>query len=421
MKNRRPSFRLSRLFKNNKFLIIISLVISISVWVAMSFSDSNETTATISNIPIQITLSDDAVDNGLQIFTGNDQTASVTVSGNRLAIGSISADDIVISAPTAGTIATSGNYALSLTAKKLNQADRFEITSTVSPSVINIFVDQLKEQTFNVVNKITYKVSDGYHASFNPSATSVTVSGPKTEVDKVASVGIVGEIKGELKDNASLDCDVKLYDNSGGVISSNLLTLSDDTITANFSVLPYKEVPIKIACKNKPDGLNIDDYATIIPDKIKIAAKKDVLDKLESVSTSAVDFSTISNESYDLEVDLDIPSNCTNISNTDSVDVKINLSSFTKKTLKVKKDIFEVKNLSSEYSYSIATDSLNVTLVGPKSELADITSSDILCEIDASSIEKTTGSISLPATFTVSGDAACWAYGKYEVNISINE
>ena len=293
MKNRRPSFRLSRLFKNNKFLIIISLVISISVWVAMSFSDSNETTATISNIPIQITLSDDAVDNGLQIFTGNDQTASVTVSGNRLAIGSISADDIVISAPTAGTIATSGNYALSLTAKKLNQADRFEITSTVSPSVINIFVDQLKEQTFNVVNKITYKVSDGYHASFNPSATSVTVSGPKTEVDKVASVGIVGEIKGELKDNASLDCDVKLYDNSGGVISSNLLTLSDDTITANFSVLPYKEVPIKIACKNKPDGLNIDDYATIIPDKIKIAAKKDVLDKLESVSTSAVDFSTI--------------------------------------------------------------------------------------------------------------------------------
>ena len=129
----------------------------------------------------------------------------------------------------------------------------------------------------------------------------------------------------------------------------------------------------------------------------------------------------ISRQSYDLEVDLDIPSNCTNISNTDSVDVKINLSSFTKKTLKVKKDIFEVKNLSSEYSYSIATDSLNVTLVGPKSELADITSSDILCEIDASSIEKTTGSISLPATFTVSGDAACWAYGKYEVNISINE
>ena len=79
MKNRRPSFRLSRLFKNNKFLIIISLVISISVWVAMSFSDSNETTATISNIPIQITLSDDAVDHGLQIFTGHDQTASVTV------------------------------------------------------------------------------------------------------------------------------------------------------------------------------------------------------------------------------------------------------------------------------------------------------------------------------------------------------
>ena len=69
----------------------------------MSFSDSNETTATISNIPIQITLSDDAVDNGLQIFTGNDQTASVTVTGNRAILGSVAASDVTV-APLSASI-----------------------------------------------------------------------------------------------------------------------------------------------------------------------------------------------------------------------------------------------------------------------------------------------------------------------------
>ena len=409
------------LFKNNKFLIILSLLISIVVWVTVSMSDTNDTNATISDIPIQINLSDDAVDNGLQIFTGNDQKAAVTVSGNRLTIGSISKEDIIVSAPTAGTISTSGTYPLSLTAKKANSSDRFDIVSTVSPSVITIFVDQFKETNFDIINKITYKVSKGYHAVVTTSAESITVSGPQSEVDKVASVGIVGEISGELKDNTSLECDVKLYDNSGSVITSNLLTLSDEKVTANFSVLPYKEVPINIAFKNKPDGLDMSNYSTILPDKIKIAAPQEILDKLTAINTTAIDFSTLKNQSYDFEQKLDIPSQCVNISDNQTVDVKINLSSFKTRTIKITSDYFSMTGLSDEYSYSIATNSLNVTFVGPKSQISKITADDLTCEIDGSSIEDTTGSITLPVSFKVNNNSSCWATGSYKVNITVEK
>ncbi|MBR1731780.1 MAG: hypothetical protein IJ725_05055 [Ruminococcus sp.] len=384
-------------------------------------SDTNDTNATISDIPIQINLSDDAVDNGLQIFTGNDQKAAVTVSGNRLTIGSISKEDIIVSAPTAGTISTSGTYPLSLTAKKANSSDRFDIVSTVSPSVITIFVDQFKETNFDIINKITYKVSKGYHAVVTTSAESITVSGPQSEVDKVASVGIVGEISGELKDNTSLECDVKLYDNSGSVITSNLLTLSDEKVTANFSVLPYKEVPINIAFKNKPDGLDMSNYSTILPDKIKIAAPQEILDKLTAINTTAIDFSTLKNQSYDFEQKLDIPSQCVNISDNQTVDVKINLSSFKTRTIKITSDYFSMTGLSDEYSYSIATNSLNVTFVGPKSQISKITADDLTCEIDGSSIEDTTGSITLPVSFKVNNNSSCWATGSYKVNITVEK
>ena len=408
-------------FKNNKLLIILSLIISIVVWVTVSMSDTNDTSATISDIPIQINLSDDAVDNGLQIFTGNDQQASVTVEGNRMSIGSISKDDIIVSAPTAGTISTSGTYPLSLTAKKANSSDRFEIVSTVSPSVITIFVDQFKETNFDIVNKITYKVSEGYHAVVTTSAESITVSGPQSEVDKVATVGIVGEISGELKDNTSLECDVKLFDNSGSVITSNLLTLSDNKVTANFSVLPYKEVPVNIAFDNKPSGLDMNNYSTILPGKIKIAAPQEILDKLTAINTTPIDFNTLKNQSYDFEQKLDIPSKCVNISDTQTADVKINLSSFRTRTLKVSSDFFKMTGLSNDYSYNIVTDSLNIKLVGPKNQINIITPSDLSCEIDGSSIDGTTGSITLPVKFSVNGRTSCWVSGSYKVNIFVEK
>lgn len=413
--------RFRRLFKNNKFLLIISLIISISIWITVSVSDTNDTTATVSNIPIQISLSKDAEDNGLQIFSGNDMQASVTVTGNRLSIGQISSDDIIVSAPTAGTISTSGTYPLSLTAKKTNSSDNFEIVSTVSPSVISVLVDKYKETEFDIENHIKYKVSEGYHAVVTTSSDTITVSGPQGEVDKVASVGIVGEISGELKSNTSMECDVKLFDNSGSIITSNLLTLSDDKVTANFSVLPYKEVPVKVAYENQPDSLNMDYYSNILPNKIKIAAPQEILDKLTHINTTPIDFATLKNKSYDFEQKLDIPSKCVNISETDTVDVKINLSSFKTRKLKVSSDYFKMTGLSDEYSYSIATDSLNITLVGPASQVRKITPDDLTCEVDGSSIDGTTGSITLRVKFKVNGKTSCWVTGQYKVNVTVDK
>ncbi len=419
-KHARPNSRFKRLFKSNKFLIILSLIISLSIWVAISLSDTNETTTTVSDIPISINLSKDADRNGLKIFTGNDQKASVTVTGNRLTLGSITNEDIIISAPTAGTISTTGTYPLSLTANKANPSDRFEITSTVSPSVITIFVDKQKKESYDIVNKIKYNVSEGYHAVVTTSVDSITVSGPQSEVDKVASVGITGNISGELKDNTSIECDVKLFDNSGSVITSNMITLSENKVTANFSVLPYKELPIKIATKNKPSQLNIEDYCTVIPDTVKIAAPAETLEKLKSISTNEIDFATITNKSYDLEKKLEIPSKCINISDVDTVNVKMNLHSLDSKTLKVDSESFTVSGLSDKYTYNIITESLNIQIIGPSSQIKKITQADLSCEIDASSIDGTTGSITLPVKFKVNGDTSSWVYGNYKVNISID-
>ncbi len=414
MKNSLKSF-----IGNNKVLLIISLLLSIVIWVSMSLGSDNESTTTISNIPIQISLSDTAVDDGLQIYSGNDQTASVTVTGNRVSIGSLESSDINVSAPTAGTITSPGTYPLSLTARKTDATGNFEITSPVSPSVITIFVDRAKKSTFEIDNRITYSVAEGYHGEVTLSADSITIKGPNTEVSKVASVAIEGEIKGELTKDAEIQSDVILLDSTGSEITSSLITVSEETILATVTVSPEKEVPLKVAFSNKPSGLNVDPYVTIEPKSILICGPENTLEKLDSVYTEPIDFTTLNNKISEFELELDLSGECMNLSETKTASVKVDLSDFTKRRMVTNR--FTVTGLSNEYKYSIATESLAVDILGKKSSVEKLKPSNINCRIDASQIDGTTGSISLPVSVKISGSDSCWAYGEYKANITVTK
>ncbi len=422
MKNKRR-FSLSRPFSNNKFVMVFSLILAVFIWVIMSLSNTNESDTVVSNIPIQINLSDEATANGLEIFSGNDQTASVTVKGNRITLGSITSDDIVVSAQTAGTISTSGTYALSLSARKATSADNFDITSSVSPSVITIFVDHAKQRTYEIENKLQYTVADGYHADVSLSTDEIKVKGPQSEVSKIATAAIEGTIGGEIKEDKSSEFDVKLYDNMGNEISNGMLTLSETAVTVNFSVLPEKELPVNLEFKNKPESLNIDSFLDYSPTKLLIAGPEKVINKLESVSTEKIDFSKLSNKKEKLKVNLDLPDKVINLSESKSISVELDLRSYKSKQVTVSNDNFEIKGLKDNYSYSFSTDELGISVKGPKSKLKNIDENDITCEIDASDIKGKTGSISLPAGVKIKDGStdSCWVYGEYKVNLYVSK
>ncbi len=187
-------FSLNSLLRNNKFVLIVAVLVSVSIWVYMSMGSSNDTTVTVANIPIQIELPADLSDNGLQVFSGGDQTASVTVTGNRAIIGSISESDIIVSA-SAASIDTSGDYELSVTAAKSNPSASFTIQQNITPSTVKVYVDYLRESAFNIQDSVVYKVSDGYYASTSLSNDTVAISGPQSVITKIAKVSAVAEVQ----------------------------------------------------------------------------------------------------------------------------------------------------------------------------------------------------------------------------------
>ena len=418
MKKKKHS--LNKLFQNNKFLIILSLVISTITWVYMSMGTTNDTTVTISNIPIQIELPDQLVNNGLQVFSDTEQTATVTVTGSRAVLGSISTKDITVTAATNG-IDSAGTYQISLSAVKTNPSANFQIISTVTPSNVNVIVDYLRETSFPIQENVVYKVADGYYASTSLASKNITVSGPQTEIAKIAKVSASAELDGILDDSTSATADILLYDKSGNRISTDLLKMEFGTVEASISVLPEKTVKVVPEFMNKPEGLNLgDDMLSVEPSEILLAGPKKVLDNTKSIKLESIDFATLSNKRYEYnDQGINIPTDCKNISNSTAAKVVLDLSSLSKKTYTV--DSFKVSGLSSEYKADVTQTNMSVTVIGSKKELENLKSSDIECIIDTSDQSGTVGSVQMPVTFKLKGTSTCWVSGSYKANITISE
>ncbi len=418
MKNKKRKFNISKILKSNKFIFVLSLFIAIVIWIFMSIDASIGTTRVITDIPISISLSDEAQESGLRIFSGAEETASVTVSGNRVSLGAISKEDILVTAESANTINTAGTYTLSLTPTKANVADQFTITTQPSPSVITVYVDYYREKEFNIVDQIVYQVEDNYYASTTLSSKTVTVSGPQNEISKIASVSVSDRIQGILTSDVKTTLPIKLYDNSGYEISSNLLDLSINEVDASISVLPEKTVSLTPTLNHLPSGINISNYVTVDPSEILIAGPKVILDNITQVSLDSIDFSKINNSSQSVEANVMLPEDCRNLSNRNTAKVTLDFSSMSKKTVTVTN--MTVEGLSSEYTSKVTTQSLDVTVIGPEDQLEGLDDSNIRAVIDTSTLGGTTGSTSMPVTITLTGKNSCWVYGEYKANIVIS-
>lgn len=417
---KKKKFSLNKLFQNNKFLIVLALVISSITWVYMSMGTTNDTSVTISNIPIQIELPDQLGNNGLQVFSDTEQTATVTVTGSRAVLGSISTKDITVTAATNG-IDSAGTYQISLSAVKTNPSANFQIISTVTPSNVNVIVDYLRETSFPIQENVVYKVADGYYASTSLASKNITISGPQTEIAKIAKVSASAELDGTLDDSTSTTANIILYDKSGNKISTDLLKMEFDTVEASISVLPEKTVKVVPEFVNKPDGLDLDDnMLSVEPSKILLAGPKNVLDSTDSVKLESIDFATLSNKRYEYDAQgINIPTDCKNISNSTAAKLILDLSDLSKKTFTV--DSFKVSGLSSKYKADVTQTNMSVTVIGSEKELKDLKSSDIECVIDTSDQSGTVGSVQMPVTFKLKGTSTCWVSGSYKANITISE
>ena len=351
-----------RLMQKNYVIFIFALVISLVIWIYMSFnSTSVNTTFTIRDIPIQMELSEESRDLGLQVFPSGEAKASVTVSGNRTVLGLLNENDITVTAAAGSINSPDSNVTLPVSATKRSSRSNFEINS-VSPTSITVTVDYYKESDFQIQDGVVFYLEDGYYGSTSLSVNSVKISG-------------------QLSKSVEADAALHLYDENNNELSQKMLNLSVESVKASVTVLPEKTVPVEAAFQNKPEGLEItNDMITITPPEIQLAGPTDTIDKLKSVKLEPIDFAGIKNEKIDFDnLGIVIPESCKSINNYTTAKVTLDLSQLSSKTFTV--DKFVVEGLSDQYTYKVTSKSIDVTVIGYKDDLDKMTAKQITAAI----------------------------------------
>ena len=413
--------KIDKFFRSNKLTFIFSLIVSFCIWVRLSTSSSEKISKTITNIPITVTLSENASEAGLRIFGLENVFAEVTVTGNRIALGQLTKDNITVFAQqSAGIINTTGNYTLELLAKKNGRPLDYEISGQVSPRFINVFVDRFQEKTFDITSNINCSTDSNYFIGVAAlSEPSVKISGPETVVSSIASVCVEKDIKDKITQTVNLkDLPLTLYDENGKKLSATNLTFSVNKVDATLSVLSKKTVKIEPMFLNKPENLVLNTKRVEMDQTIiEIAANKEILDKINSVALETLDFSNISLSKKEFNLPIKLPSGVRNLSNIYSVNLKINTDGMQSKTVKVNNINFI--NVSPAQKVNSFTKVLHAEVVGPLNEIKNIKSDDLFAEVDLSTKENFKGIIEIPTEIKFSSSSSCWVYGKYNVTVQV--
>ena len=413
---------LTRFFSHNITLLILSFVLAFAIWFIISISSETDSSVTVSNIPVTIELSETAQQDGLEIFIGDDVTASVEVSGNRVTVGSLSSGDITVYAGQTNSIITPGTYTLPLSAKKSGIKTNYAIVSAVTPSSVTVYVDRRKEVDFNIDNRLSVQLEDSKHyASVALSQNSVTVSGPEAQVKQIDSVVVFDTISADSDETKTVQEALKFLDVDGNTLDLPLVETDIETIEATITVMPIMTASLSLDSVNQPT--NCPAYA-ISPKTVKIAGSQAVLDEImnDTIELGALDFSKLKNEKVKLTYDISPPAGCKVISGESEATVSLDLSSYSRTDVACR---ITPKLDTAKYAADFTTTSVTVEVYGPEELLGSLSSSGISVIADLTDLvgdvtSSNAVSISVPLTVNLtSAFSDCWVYGTYTATANV--
>lgn len=425
MKKNKSKISFENLINNNRFLLVLSLVMALVIWVWVAIDKSPEVQTVITNVPVKINLENSVPQQlGLQIFGKSEFSVDVTVTGKKYILSSLDADDIVIEANT-NYVNSAGVKTLQLNVVPSENSDDFDIIS-LSSTHIDIFFDTYKEVELplssNIVTTLKTLVPDEcILGDVVFSKNTVTINGPTTEINRIIGVQATVNINNILEQTTTFDPEVKLLTNDGSSLEYSKMAIDESEITMTLPVLKVVSLPTVVEFKNAPSYFIENPLSyTVYPSKVKVAVPVDMIETTKHFVVGTIDFADITNSSNAFNVNVE------SINSFKVVDesvkqfkVRINASSLESKTITVPASAIKIKNNRSDFNVVLNDNKdITITIIGTKTALSNISVDNVSVVVDAvdKAISKDTTTMS--ATVTVN-DANCWAFGKYDIKVNV--
>lgn len=295
--------------KNDRKLIVLSILVAVIMWAFVMTSTNPSLSKTVRNVPLTIKNQEVMQKDGYALV-GKDEVTSVSVKveGSRSDLASLTAEDLIASVDLG--VPTEGIKTLNV---KVDGPSGIRVEK-ITPSNLNFKIEKIVKKDLPVEIKISDRLKESKIINVSEQdPRKITVSGLRNNIDKVHKL-IININSDDYLDGKIHDIGVRPVDKNGKTVKN--IDLSKNDVSIAFDVLQSKEVKLEIDYDNLPKNMQIEE-SKIAPEKIIIKGEKNILDKIDTIKTRKIDLSSLKNNEFEQSVELIIPESV-ELSDTDS-------------------------------------------------------------------------------------------------------
>lgn len=414
----------SSLMENNKAVFVMSVIVAVMCWCAVSMYQAPETEKVFQDVKVQINLEGSSpYNNGLELFGTKEFYIDVTVAGKSYIINDSSFVDNISASVSLSSVNTAGIYSLPVSVKLLSDAENAEITN-LSSNYIEVYFDEPASKAFNITVEIEelagYSLMEGFTRE-NPRASvdSVTLTGPALEINKVVSVKAVAELNEKLSSSSTLEAKIIPVGSSENITFPNVTVETQEavyiTVPVSFSgeyspIVTFSGLPSAY----KTDGIKYSVYPSKV--NVTLSSADDELINADEILIGSIDFSQLNNSVNYIKLSTDELSYAVNGGISEFV-VTIDMSSMEKRWMEIPVECNE--DLLPEGAKITTTSIESVQIIGPSESVGDIDSSAAYAVpvLDGISLEK--GENTVPAKIILRTLTDSWVRGEYTITIVV--
>ena len=360
-------------------------------------------------------------DRGLMLVAGEDETVTLTISGNRSDLNKINHGNISVVADLS-RIWTPGTKELKYTYSFPGDiAEDAVSVQRREPDHITVTVAQRKTKKVPVKIRYTGTVADPDKYIVDKENVvldydSIDIVGPDTVVDSIEQAKIEVDLTGRT-DSFSEKYKITLCDADGNGVDSQLVTVNTAEVTMELRIQRVKEVPLTVQIIDGGGATGTTAVIDIEPKTIRVAGSEQMLFGLESIELGTINLGQLAadcEQTFTIALDEGL----TNLTGEKEAVVSVSFPTLGIKEIVANR--FDAINVPEGMSAEIVTKMLPVSVRGPKDVVGKVTPNDIIVVVDFAEAE--TGNSTLKATIKINSRyPEIGAVGTYSVPVTLQE
>ncbi len=294
---------MKKLLKSDYFLMFMSVVFAIFLWIYVSYNQNPVFETWIRGIPVTYSNETSDLQSGkLVIISGNIKTADLKLKGTRAALASVKTTNVVCNV-NLGDVKSDGNYHIPLSVNV--GVDGVEILQK-SPYYVDLVVDRVVTDEKTVSVNIVGEPKSGFEIgeiTLNPETVKIT--GPGSVVRAIEVVSATVDVTDASEDVSGL-YKIKLYNDAGKEILDERISKNIEYSDIKCSILYAKSVKVipvlSLEANSKGEPITVINTE---PETVVIMGNKGVVDNISELYTTPINTSDVFEDTtVDATIDL---------------------------------------------------------------------------------------------------------------------